>query len=102
MELNNNTIQDLMKNWIIFRDESLSQLTKKDKEHLVNFDTYTENILRNVPPTNKKYVEKQFDKLNDKFLDYIAYWNDKYYRAGFGDCLNLVIMSLGGNNIATK
>ncbi len=70
--------------------------------HLINFDKYAENILRNVPPSNKKYVEKQFDKLNDKFLDYIAYWNDKYYRAGVGDCLNLVIMSLGGNNIATK
>ena len=87
MELNNNTIQDLMKNWIIFRDESLSQLTKEDKEHLINFD---------------KYVEKQFNKLNNRFLDYISYWNDKYYRAGFGDCLNLVIMSLGGNNIGTK
>ena len=48
MELNNNTIQDLMKNWIIFRDESLSQLTKEDKEHLINFDKYAENILRNV------------------------------------------------------
>lgn len=80
----------------------MSQLTKEDKEHLINFDKYAENILRNVPPSNKKYVEKQFDKLNDKFLDYIAYWNDKYYRAGFGDCLNLVIMSLGGNNIGTK
>ncbi len=102
MELNNNTIQDLMKEWIIFRDESLCKLTEEDKEHLVNFDTYTENILRNVPESNKKYVEKQFDKLNNRFLDYISYWNDKYYRAGFGDCLNLVIMSLGGNNIGTK
>ncbi len=102
MELNNNTIQDLMKNWIIFRDESLSQLTKEDKEHLINFDKYAENILRNVSPSNKKYVEKQLDKLDENYLDYIAYWNDKYYRVGFGDCLNLVIMSLGGNNIATK
>ena len=102
MELNNNTIQDLMKNWIIFRDESLSQLTKEDKEHLINFDKYAENILRNVSPSKKKYVEKQLDKLDENYLDYIAYWNDKYYRAGFGDCLNLFIMSLGGNNIATK
>jgi len=34
----------------------------------------------------------------DDFLDFCNYSNEKYYRAGFGDCLNLVIMSLGENN----
>ena len=42
-------------------------------------------------PTNE-----QLEKLDDNYLDYIGYWNDKYYKSGFGDCLNLVIMSLGG------
>lgn len=40
------------------------------------------------------------NKLNEKLL--VGYWNDKYYRAGFGDCLNLVIMSLGGGKFETR
>ena len=80
----------------------MCSLTKEDKEHLIDFDKYSENILRNVSPNNKNYVQKQLDKLDENYLDYIGYWNDKYYRAGFGDCLNLVIMSLGGNEIETR
>lgn len=102
MEFNKDKIQDLMNEWIIFREESLCSLTEEDKEHLIDFDKYSENILRNVSPNNKKYVQKQLDKLDENYLDYIGYWNDKYYRAGFGDCLNLVIMSLGGNGIETR
>ena len=76
MKLNNNTIQVLMKEWIIFRDESLCKLTEDDIKNLVNIDKYAENILKNVSPSNNKYVEKQFNKLNNKFLDYFFYWND--------------------------
>ena len=102
MEFNKDKIQDLMNEWIIFRDETLCILTKEYKEHLIDFDKYSENILRNVSPNNKKYVQKQLDKLDENYLDYIGYWNDKYYRAGFGDCLNLVIMSLGGGKFETR
>ena len=45
---------------------------------------------------------KNLDKFYEQIMDFTGYYNDKYYRAGFGDCLNLVIMSLGGNGIATK
>lgn len=102
MEFNKDKIQDLMNEWIIFREEGLCSLTKEDKEHLIDFDKYSENVLRNVSLNNKKYVQKQLDKLDENYLDYIGYWNDKYYRAGFGDCLNLIIMSLGGNGIETR
>lgn len=102
MEFNKDKIQDLMNEWIIFRDEEISRLTEEDKEHLIDFDKYYENIMKNVSPVNKKYVQKQFEALDNNYLNYIGYWNDKYYRAGFGDCLNLVIMSLGGNGIETK
>lgn len=97
-----NKVNDLMKEWIIFRDECLSMLTEEDKEHLIEFDKYCDNILKNVANCNKKYVQKQLDKLDENYLDYIGYWNDKYYRAGFCDCLNLVIMSLGGGKIETR
>lgn len=96
MELKDKKVRDLLKDWILFRDESLSRLTEEDKKHLINFDRYADNILRNVSDSNKKYVRKQLEKLDDNYLDYIGYWNDKYYKSGFGDCLNLVIMSLGG------
>lgn len=97
-----NKVNDLMKEWIIFRDECLSRITEEDKGHLIEFDTYCDNILKNVASYNKKYVQKQLDKLDENYLDYICYWNDKYYRAGFGDCLNLVIMSLGGGKFETR
>ena len=97
-----NKVNDLMKEWIIFRDERLSRLTEEDKGHLIEFDKYCDNILKNVACCNKKYVQKQLDKLDENYLDYIDYWNDKYYRAGFGDCLNLVIMSLGGGKFETR
>lgn len=102
MEFDKEKIQDLMEDWIIFRDEEISRLTKEDKEHLIDFDKYYENIMKNVSPVNKKYVQKQFEALDNNYLNYIGYWNDKYYRSGFGDCLNLVIMSLGGNGIGSR
>lgn len=43
---------------------------------------FLKKILRNVPDKNKKYVKKQLQILDDNFLDYICYWNEKYYRDG--------------------
>lgn len=63
---------------------------KKIKKHSVYFDEISERILRNVPDKNKKYVRKQLEILDDNFLDYISYWNEKYYRNGFFDGLLLI------------
>ena len=94
---------DILRDWLSFREEMvLGTLTKEDRKHYIYFDEIAENILKNVPKQNKKYVQKQLDKLDENYLDYIGYWNDKYYRAGFGDCLNLVIMSLGGGKFETR
>ena len=90
MEFNKDKIQDLMNEWIIFRDEELCKLTKEDIKHSLDFDTFYNLVLKNV------------SKNSEKFMIFTGYYNDKYYRAGFGDCLNLVIMSLGGNGIETK
>lgn len=102
MEFNNTKINNLMNEWMLFRDESLCKLLPEDKEHIINFNKFFDNILKNVSPSNKKYVKKQLNKLNENYLDYIGHWNEKYYKSGFGDCLNLVIMSLGGNDIETR
>ena len=75
---------DILKEWLSFREESISgRLTKEDKKHYINFDEIAANILRNVPKQNKKYVRNQLDRLDKNFIDYLCYWNEKYYRNGF-------------------
>ena len=58
--------------------------------------------IKNVSKNSEKFMIKNLDKFYEQIMDFAGYYNDKYYRAGFGDCLNLVIMSLGGNGIETK
>ena len=94
---------DLLKAWLYFRDEDFCSLVNaEDKKHMIKFDEFSDIILKSIPKQNKPFVQKQLNKLDDNVMDYIGYWNDKYYRAGFGDCLNLVIMSLGGGKFETR
>ena len=82
---------DILKNWLEFREETLlCTLSAEDKKHFVYFDDISERILKNVPEQNKKYVKKQLDLLDENFMDYIFYWNEKYYRNGFCDGVELV------------
>ena len=82
---------DILKDWLDFREEMvLGVLTKEDKKHLVYFDEVCENILKNVPKQNQKYVKNQLDRLDKNFMDYICYWNEKYYRNEFCDGVQLV------------
>ena len=83
---------DILKEWLSFREESISgRLTKEDKKHHIYFDEIAENILKNVPKQNQKYVKNQLDRLDKNFMDYLYYWNEKYYRNGFCDGVQLVI-----------
>ncbi len=97
-KLLNNELNDLLSDWIIFRDEELARLTKEDKKHLLHFDELEDKLIKSLPYKNRDFAKKILDKIYDDFLDFYSYYNDKYYRAGFGDCLNLVIMSLGGKH----
>ena len=63
----------------------------EDRKHFVYFDEISERILKNVPEQNKKYVKKQLEQLDENFMDYISYWNEKYYRNGFVDVVQLII-----------
>ena len=83
---------DILRDCLSFREEMvLSILTKEDKKHLVYFDEICENILKNVPKQNQKYVKSQLDRIDKNFMDYICYWNEKYYRNGFCDGVELAI-----------
>ena len=97
-KLSNNELNDLLSDWIIFRDEELARLTKEDKKHLLHFDELEDKLIKNLPYKNRDFAKKILEQIYDDFLDFCSYYNDKYYRTGFGDCLNLVIMSLGGKH----
>ncbi len=82
---------DILKEWLSFREETISgRFTKEDKKHYINFDEIAENILRNVPKQNQKYVKNQLARLDKNFIDYLCYWNEKYYRNGFCDGVQLI------------
>ena len=62
----------------------------KDKECTEAEYEYTIR-LKNVPNSNKMYVEKQLNELERNFMAYLSYWNEKYYRNGFVDGARLII-----------
>lgn len=88
-EVNQN---DIIKGLLNSREEGLlGYLTEEDKQHHMYFDEISEKVLKNVPKQNKEYVKKQLNKLDENFLDYLGYWNEKYYRNGFVDGSQLII-----------
>ncbi len=83
---------DILKDWLEFREDAIASLScTEDKKHWIYFEEISEKILRNVPEQNKRYVEKQLKQLDDNFCDYICYWNEKYYRNGFCDGIQLIM-----------
>lgn len=87
-EVNEN---DILKDWLLFREEEISSLScEEDNKHWIYFDEISERILKSIPKNNRAYVQRQFNELDDNFLDYLGYWNDKYYRNGFCDATELI------------
>ena len=83
---------DILRDWLSFREERyLAFINDEDRKHTVKFDDFSEKILNNIPKQNRKFVERQLELLNSSFLDYIVYWNEKYYRNGFCDGVELII-----------
>ena len=77
---------DILKDWLMFREDTLlCQLSDEDYKHGLNFDKFCERILRNV---------SKDDKLYDDFMRYLDYWNEKYYRNGFVDWVQLISRNL--------
>ena len=82
---------DLLKEWIEFREETaFCEMTPQDKKYCIYFDAISERILKNVPEQNKKYVKKQLEELDKNYMKYLDYWNEKYYRNGFADVIELL------------
>lgn len=92
MDINFREVKDdLLKEWLDLREENgLAYLTEEDKKHFTHFEEISTRILKNVPKQNKKYVKKQLELLDRNFLDYVCYYNEKYYRNGFVDGVQLI------------
>ena len=88
---------DLLKEWLEFREETaFCEMTPQDKKYCIYFEEIAERILKNVPEQNKKYVQKQLDQLEKNFMNYLYYWNEKYYRNGFVDVIELLEILITG------
>ena len=78
---------DLLKDWLYFRDKNFCSLVNADdRKHMIKFDEISDIIL-------KSFVQKQLNKLDDNVMDYIGYWNEKYFRNGFCDGIELISRS---------
>ena len=83
---------DILKDWLLFREEEISSLScEDDKKHWIYFDEISDKIFKSIPKNNRDYVKKQLDIFDDNFFDYISYWNEKYYRNGFVDGVQLTM-----------
>ena len=82
---------DILRDWFNFREQEVfCTLTEEDKKHFIYFDEISDRILKRVPKKDRKYVEKQLSFLDKNFMGYIDYWNEKYYRNGFCDGVQLI------------
>ena len=82
---------DILKDWLNFREETdLAFVNDEDRKHTVKYDEISEKLLNSIPKQNRKFVEKQLELLNSSFLDYIVYWNEKYYGNGVCDSVELI------------
>ena len=82
---------DLLKVWLLFREDEISTLScEEDKKHWVYFDEISKKILNSISKQNRAFVQKQLNILDDNFMDYIGYWNEKYYRNGFVGGIQLI------------
>ena len=83
---------DILKDWMMFRDESINYITSpEDNQYYIQFEEISKKILNSIPKQNRAFVEEQLNKLDNNFMDYIDYWNEKYFRNGFCDGMELII-----------
>ncbi len=89
-EVNN----DILKEWFDYREDTyFCNTNEQDKKYEINLEEIGDRILKNVQKQNQKYVRSQLDLLDKNLFDYITYWNEKYYRNGFCDGVEIIINS---------
>lgn len=61
--LSNNELNDLLSDWIIFRNEELSRLRKEDKKHLLHFDELEDKLIKSLPYKNREFAKKILEQI---------------------------------------
>ena len=86
---------DILKDWLEFREQTdLAFTNSEDRKHRIYFDEFSDKILNSIPKQNRTFVRKQLNALDDNLSDYVGYWNEKYYRNGFCDGVEIICESL--------
>ena len=94
-DVNNN---DILKKWYIGMEEMyLGIINVQDKENDLETDELFDKLLNSIPKNNRKFVQNQFELIYDEFMRYVTYTNEKYYRNGFCDGVEIVAGSLGNS-----
>ena len=86
---------------IIKEELRFEENLKKRLEFICEFSkvtpTFVNGSIRKIEKTNisyiephRVYVQKQLDQLEKNFMDYLYYWNEKYYRNRFVDVIELL------------
>ncbi len=99
MEIDKEFVENLVKQWINFRDNEFDRFMNMKCGKKLDFDSFKDQILGCVSGQNYKYIANECEKFYKQIIDFSSFYNEKYYQAGFADCLNLVIMSLGETGI---
>ena len=71
---------DILKDGIEFRNETLSVMSDEGKKHFINFEEILERILNSISNKNRKYVQKQLEILDRNIFDCTFYWNEKFFQ----------------------
>lgn len=83
---------------ILFNSRKVFFNKKKVSHHNKKSIYFSKNIIKNTPISQQHYISIQLDNLIDEYLNYCNYTNKEYYKAGFKDCLNLMLPALYKNN----
>lgn len=98
--------ESVIDSWYNTRSEDLYILNDVDKKKIAEItkgeDTYQkiENEILKLPKKcdRGKLLEK-IDKHCNKLVNIGGYENEKFYKVGFMDGINLIIECIGGNNV---
>ena len=67
---------DILKDWMMFRDESIDYITSPEyNQDYIYFKEISEKFLNSIPKQNRAFVEEQLNKLDNNFMDYLDYLN---------------------------
>ena len=45
----------------------------------LDYDEISNKILNSVPKEYRPFIHRQLEHLDDNYMDYVSYWNEKYY-----------------------